>query len=128
MPKVYVNYMPQKDGRVKLFEGVVFVDMPIAVAEYGKEYYSPIVVQGTLYEEEEFVAMMKKQEETSKLKEGQKSFKLKVLKNNKVREAKEDEIQKGDFIEQILPTDTDLSKLEYMNGEILLVNDEEDSK
>ena len=128
MPKIYINYMPQRNGHVKLFEGVVFVDMPIAVAEYGKQYFSPIVVQGILYEEDEFVAMMKKREEASKLKEGEKSFKLKVLKNNKVREAKEDEIQKGDFIEQVLPADTDLSKLEYMNGDILLVQDEEDSK
>lgn len=136
MPKIYVNYLIKKDGTIKLFNGendVVFVDMPIAVADFGVEYEKPVFYQGNMViEEAELLKSIeeeqkKKQEENKKV--SCKKFKLVVdEETGKVRNATYAEIKNKKFKEVELGSDTDVDKLVYVDGEFLLMEEKEGEK
>ena len=111
MPKILLNYKRLKDGSYKIYydQQYVFADMPVCMADMDIEYEEPIVVnikgQYLVVEKSEY-------EKVHKL------FRFKIVDGDKVVEDK-------DGFEMYLPKDTDISKLRYINNQIVLIQEEE---
>lgn len=123
MPKILVNYRIKSDNTLDLKNyGVVFADMPIAIAEYDFEYREPVLANAGLeypvvIEKEELMKQLK-----AKSKPELKKFKFKVNDDGTVKET----TGKADVVIE-LPKDTDVSKLRYTNNQIVLLEEEGDS-
>lgn len=110
MPKIYVNYIynKKKDTYKLCPTDVVYVDAPTAVMEKNEEYDEVLVVPvkgvPTVVDKETFL-------------EFHKAFYLSANGENIV----EDE-EHG--IKMYLPKDTDISKLRYINNQIVLLDGE----
>jgi len=111
MPKIYVNFKHnKKDDSYKILNyGHVFVDMPIAVMDLDVDIEEPLVVPIrnvlTVVEKSEYLKVHKK-------------FLLKFDNNGKVYES-------PDGYPVYLPKDTDVSKLQYIDGQLVMVDDSE---
>lgn len=119
MPKILVNYRIQSDNTLALKNyGVVFADMPIAIAEYDFEYREPVLANAGLkypivIEKEELMNQLK-----AKPKPELKKFKFKINEDTTVKET----TGKADVTIE-LPKDTDVSKLRYINNQIVLMEE-----
>lgn len=115
MPKILVNYKyNKKTDTYSLLEGdVVFADMPVAVMDMGAEYESILVVPmnnvNTIVDKEEYL-------------KHNKLFKLSVTDS----EGTVAEDPNGTPI--YLPKETDISKLKFINGQLVLVDEEENKE
>lgn len=111
MPQILVNYKYNKknDTYSLLNNNVVYADMPIAVMELGVEYNDILIVpinkKATVVEKEEYLSKNEK-------------FLLIANEDGSVEEHEE-----GTAI--WLPKDTDISKLRIINGQIVLIEMEE---
>ena len=96
----------------------VFANLPIAFIPYGEQYIDPIMYQvngqgiGMLIEREQLREALKK----SKL------FFFKLGENQELIECKKEE----SITHARLPHDVDLTKLAYMNGQVLMVEPEKE--
>lgn len=118
MVKIFVNYRFKK-GKVEIANyGCVFVEQPIAIAELDREYDDPIIVESNNFKY--IVERAEYEQEYSKAKANLTKFKLVVDNNGTVRNAKESE-QPTLVID--LPKDTDLSKLHYEGGKLIMFDE-----
>ena len=125
MLNIFVNYtINKKTNKVKLLTNeVVFVDMPIAIAEYQREYENPIIVtvekRNYVMEKEEYDELVKKRQE------GLKEFQLIIEKDTgAVREANEtDDVSK--IVKVKLPIDTDFTEIFFRDGNFVKLEKEE---
>jgi hypothetical protein len=112
MPKILVNYTynKKKDTYSLIDNGVVFVDMPIAVMELGAQYDEILIVpinqQNTVVDKEEYLNANKR-------------FKLAVDEEGNVKED-----DNGAFV--WLPKNTDVSKLKVINNQLILVEESDE--
>ena len=118
-----MNYTINKTNKVKLLtDEVVFVDMPIAIAEYQREYENPIIVtvekRNYVMEKEEYDELIKKRQE------GLKEFQLIIEKDTgAVREANEtDDVSK--IVKVKLPIDTDFTEIFFRDGNFVKLEKE----
>lgn len=115
MPKILVNYKyNKKTDTYSLLEGeVVFADMPVAVMDMGAEYESVLIVPmnnvNTVVDKEEYL-------------KHNKLFKLSVADS----EGTVVEDPNGAAI--YLPIETDISKLKFINGQLVMVDEEENKE
>lgn len=111
MARILVNYIYDKaKDKFEIQKGCfVFADMKVAVYETEEEIYEPLVVPirnvMTVVDRERYEKVNKK-------------FKLVADNNGNVCENE-------DGVEVWLPKDTDLKKLKYINGQLVLAQDEE---
>lgn len=111
MPKILVNYKYNKktDTYTLIEDDVVFADMPVAIMEMGTDYDDILVVpingQNTVVDKDEYLAIHK-------------NFKLSVNEDGTVRED-----VTGTPV--WLPKDTDITKLRFINGQLVLVSEED---
>ena len=125
MLNIFVNYtINKKTNKVNLLTNeVVFVDMPIAIAEYQREYENPIIVtvekRNYVMEKEEYDELVKKRQE------GLKEFQLIIEKDTgAVREANEtDDVSK--IVKVKLPIDTDFTEIFFRDGNFVKLEKEE---
>lgn len=109
MPKIYVNYSyNKKTDTYKVFkEEFVYADEPTAVMDKNAEYDEVLVVPikgvPTVVDKTEYL-------------EYHKAFYLRVEGENIVEDA-----EKGSKI--YLPKDTDISKLKFINNQIVMVSE-----
>lgn len=114
MPKILVNYIYNKktDKYSLLDNDVVFADMPIAVMEMGVEYDEVLIVpvnnQATVVEKEEYL-------------QKNRQFKLVVNEDGSIVEN-----ENGTPI--YLPKDTDVSKLRFINGQLVLIDENKEKE
>lgn len=126
MPKILVNYKMNKNKTYTILEGVVFADMPVAMAEYMVDYDEPVVVNVTqggvpeIMEKSVFEQKLKELEP----KEHERVFYLDIDATGKIHEVSEDKAK----LRRNLPKDTDVSKLYWMDNQIVMLNDEEGDK
>jgi hypothetical protein len=123
---ILVNYtINKKTGAVKILNNqVVFIDMPVAIAEYEKEYEEPIVVtidnRSYIVEKQEYEDLIKRQNDL-------KDFKLVIeSETGAVREATAEELENGSVktIDIKLPKDTDLKEVFYKDGSFIKLDKE----
>lgn len=111
MPKIIVNYKydKKKDEYKVLNYDVIFADMPIAVMEMGSEYEEILVVPirnvATIVDKKDYLSKNK-------------LFRLKVKEQNVFEDA--------NGIPIYLPKDTDVTKLKYINNQIVLCENKEE--
>jgi hypothetical protein len=111
MPKILVNYTYNKKNNTYslLDNNVVFADMPVAIMDMGVEYDEILVIpinnQNTVVDKVEYLKINKQ-------------FKLIA---NEDRSVKED--VNGTPI--WLPKDTDITKLRVINGQLVLVSEDD---
>lgn len=125
MLNIFVNYtINKKTNKVNVLTNeVVFVDMPIAIAEYQREYENPIIVtvekRNYVMEKEEYDELVKKRQE------GLKEFQLIIEKDTgAVREANEtDDVSK--IVKVKLPIDTDFTEIFFRDGNFVKLEKEE---
>jgi hypothetical protein len=118
MPKILVNYRIKKDNTLELKDyNCVFADMPMAIAEYDYHYDQPVLVNAG----QKFPLVVEKEEllKQLKVKENLKQFKFKVNPDQTVTETEE-----NPDVTVELPKDTDVSKLRYINKQIVLFDEE----
>ena len=114
MTKILVNYVYNKnnDTYSLVNSDFVFVDLPIAVMDINADYKSILVVpingQNTVVDKDEYLSKNK-------------LFKLVADKDGNIRED-----QNG--VPTYLPKDTDLTKLMYINGQLVLVEDKKEGE
>ena len=124
MLNIFVNYtINKKTNKVKvLTDEVVYVDMPIAIAEYQREYENPIIVT---VEKRNYVMEKEEYDELVKRQEGLKEFQLIVEKDTgAVREANEtDDVSK--IVKVKLPIDTDFTEIFFRDGNFVKLEKEE---
>lgn len=114
MPKILVNYKYNKktDTYTVLDNSVVYADMPVAIMDMHVDYEEILVVpinnQNTVVDKNEYL-------------QKHKLFKLKLNEDGSVLED-----AKGTPI--WLPKDTDISKLKYLNGQLVLVSEENEGE
>lgn len=124
MLNIFVNYtINKKTNKVKLLtDEVVYVDMPIAIAEYQREYENPIIVT---VEKRNYVMEKEEYDELVKRQEGLKEFQLIVEKDTgAVREANEtDDVSK--IVKVKLPIDTDFTEIFFRDGNFVKLEKEE---
>lgn len=114
MPKILVNYKHnKKTDTYSLYDNdVVFADLPIAVMDMSAEYDDILVVPinkvMTVVDKEEYLKVHKQ-------------FKLVADENGIIRED-----QNGVSI--YLPKDTDITKLRFLNGQLVLVSEDEEGE
>lgn len=114
MPKILVNFKyNKKTDTYSLVEGdVVFADMPIAIMDMGAEYDSILVVpmnnQNTVVDKEEYLKVNK-------------LFKLAVDQEGNVSED-------PNGVPIYLPKETDISKLKFINGQLVMEEEKEENK
>lgn len=122
--KILVNFKQLKKGIEEfpfveiLDKGDVFIDLPIAVAEFGKDYERPVLYgqyKGipTIHEAEDVVEILKQ-------------LKVFHFKNDNGRLIEVDENEAD--ISARLPIDTDISQLAFQDGQIYLVKNIEEGK
>lgn len=85
MPKILVNFEFNFNGKVKILNNEkCFPDMPIAIADYGRDYKEPVLIKSQTYsfpeiidadeiitdEKEENVESIEKTEKSSKKEKG----------------------------------------------------------
>jgi hypothetical protein len=106
MSKILVNYNynKSKDKYTLLDSGVVFADLPVAVLESEQEIIEPLIVpiKGTMtvVEKEPYTTIHKK-------------FKLALDNKGNV-------VESENGMEIWLPRKTDISKLAYINGQLVM--------
>jgi hypothetical protein len=111
MPKILVNYIyNKKTNKYALMDtGYVFADMPIAVmeieAEYGEIMVVPLDGKNTVVDKQAFLSVHKQ-------------FRLVAKEDGSVEEH-----EQGTPI--WLPKDTDVTRLRYLNGKIVMIEFEE---
>lgn len=111
MSKILINYNynKAKDQYILLDSGVVFADLPVAVMDSEVIIKEPLIVPingtNTVVEKAAYTSVNKK-------------FRLALDKDGKVVESPEGS-------EIWLPKDTDVSRLEYVNGQLLLREEQE---
>jgi hypothetical protein len=118
MPKILINYKITNDNTLEIKNyGVVFYDMPIAIADYDYDYEEPVLANAGL----NYPIVLEKAELLKQLKGKQelKKFKFKVNEDTTVKET----TGKADVTVE-LPKDTDISKLRYINNQIVLLDEE----
>jgi hypothetical protein len=122
MPKILLNFkVSKKTGQITLkYDEPVFADLPICVADYDVEYTTPVVVNipnqiPVVMEKEHYDALVNK----ATLKEHEKLFVFKLNDDGTLVEDPE-----GD-IKRVLPKDTDISKLKFVNGEVVWLDEKE---
>lgn len=118
MPKILINYKIKRDNTLEIKNyGAIFSDMPIAIADYDYDYEDPVLANAGL----NYPIVMEKAELLKQLKGKQelKKFKFKVNEDTTVKET----TGKADVTVE-LPKDTDISKLRYMNEQIVLLDEE----
>lgn len=124
MLNIFVNYtINKKTNKVNvLTDDVVFVDMPIAIAEYQREYENPIIVT---VEKRNYVMEKEEYDELIKRQKGLKEFQLIVEKNTgAVREANEtDDVSK--IVKVKLPIDTNFTEIFFRDGNFVKLEKEE---
>lgn len=124
MLNIFVNYtINKKTNKVKvLTDEVVFVDMPIAIAEYQREYENPIIVT---VEKRNYVMEKEEYDELIKRQEGLKEFQLIIEKDTgAVREANEtDDVSK--IVKMKLPIDTNFTEIFFRDGNFVKLEKEE---
>lgn len=124
MLNIFVNYtINKKTNKVKLLtDEVVYVDMPIAIAEYQREYENPIIVT---VEKRNYVMEKEEYDELIKRQKGLKEFQLIVEKDTgAVREANEtDDVSK--IVKVKLPIDTDFTEIFFRDGNFVKLEKEE---
>lgn len=124
MLNIFVNYtINKKTNKVKLLtDEVVYVDMPIAIAEYQREYENPIIVT---VEKRNYVMEKEEYDELIKRQEGLKEFQLIIEKDTgAVREAnKTDDVSK--IVKVKLPIDTDFTEIFFRDGNFVKLEKEE---
>lgn len=114
MTKILVNYAYNKknDTYSLVNSDFVFVDLPIAVMDINANYKSILVVpingQNTVVDKDEYLSKNK-------------LFKLAVDETGKV-------IENQNGVPTYLPKDTDLEKLMYINGQLVLVEDKKEGE
>ena len=114
MTKILVNYVYNKNNDIYSLvnSDFVFVDLPIAVMDINASYRSILVVpingQNTVVDKDEYLSKNK-------------LFKLVADKDGNIRED-----QNG--VPTYLPKDTDLTKLMYINGQLVLVEDKKEGE
>lgn len=112
MPKILVNYKyNKKNDTYSILEGeVVFADMPVAVMDMGAEYESILVVPmdnvNTVVDKEEYLKVNK-------------LFKLSVA------DSEGTVVEDPNGAPIYLPKETDISKLKFINGQLVFVDEEE---
>lgn len=113
MPKILVNVKYNKknsEWSVLPYERGVFADMPIALMDMDAEYDSIIVVPinkvNHVFDKEEFLSKNK--------------FFSFVIEGENVREAEKDEEV---HLAMWLPIDTDISKLRYIQNQLVMVEE-----
>lgn len=109
MPAILTNYKQKdEDTFILIDDGCVYPDLPIAIKEKHKDYKDILVVpirgNMTVVEKEDYLATNKK-------------FKLKVTEDGKIVEASDGQIV-------YLPKDTDISKAEIVNGQLVFRQEE----
>lgn len=110
MSKILVNYNynKSKDKYTLLDSGVVFADLPVAVLESEQEIVEPLIVPiknvMTVVEKEPYIAIHKK-------------FKLALDDKGNV-------VENENGMEVWLPRKTDVSKLAYINGQLVMREEE----
>lgn len=110
MPKILVNYKYNKktDTYTLLNNDIVYADMPVAVMDLKDEFDEILVVpingKNTVVDKEEYLKVHKQ-------------FKLKAIEDGVVIED-----QNGTPV--WLPKDTDITKLRFINGRLVLVSEE----
>lgn len=123
MLNIFVNYtINKKTNKIKLLtDEVVFVDMPIAIAEYQREYENPIIVT---VEKRNYVMEKEEYDELIKRQEGLKEFQLIIEKDTgAVREANEtDDVSK--IVKVKLPIDTDFTEIFFRDGNFVKLEKE----
>lgn len=123
MLNIFVNYtINKKTNKIKLLtDKVVFVDMPIAIAEYQREYENPIIVT---VEKRNYVMEKEEYDELIKRQEGLKEFQLIIEKDTgAVREANEtDDVSK--IVKVKLPIDTDFTEIFFRDGNFVKLEKE----
>lgn len=124
MLNIFVNYtINKKTNKVNvLTDDVVFVDMPIAIAEYQREYENPIIVT---VEKRNYVMEKEEYDELIKRQKGLKEFQLIVEKDTgAVREANEtDDVSK--IVKVKLPIDTNFTEIFFRDGNFVKLEKEE---
>ena len=124
MLNIFVNYtINKKTNKVKLLtDEVVYVDMPIAIAEYQREYENPIIVT---VEKRNYVMEKEEYDELITRQKGLKEFQLIVEKDTgAVREANEtDDVSK--IVKVKLPIDTDFTEIFFRDGNFVKLEKEE---
>lgn len=114
MPKILVNYKhnPKTDKYTLLQNDVIFADLPIAVMDMAAEYEDILVVPikkvNTVVDKEEYLKVNK-------------LFKLLADENGVIKED-------PNGVPVYLPKDTDVSKLRIVNGQLALMEEEEENK
>ena len=110
MPKIIVNYIT-KDDKTKIHKSPVWADLPIAICNLYDEFKDPLIVPTggipLIVEKEEYLKTRRK-------------FFLDVNEDGTVKEVDE---QAARFV-FYYPKDTDVSKLRYVNGNIIRINEE----
>lgn len=123
MLNIFVNYtINKKTNKVNVLTNeVVFVDMPIAIAEYQREYENPIIVT---VEKRNYVMEKEEYDELIKRQEGLKEFQLIIEKDTgAVREANEtDDVSK--IVKVKLPIDTDFTEIFFRDGNFVKLEKE----
>lgn len=122
MPKILLNFkVSKKTGQITLkYDEPVFADLPICVADYDVEYTAPVIVNipdqiPIVMEKEHYNALVT----NASLKEHEKMFVFKLNDDGTLVEDPE-----GD-IKRVLPKDTDISKLKFVNGEVVWLDEKE---
>lgn len=124
MLNIFINYIiNKKTNSVKLLpKEVVFVDMPIAIAEYQREYENPIIVT---IEKRTYVMEKDEYDELMKRRDNLKEYHLVVEKGTgAVREANNDD-DESKIIKLNLPKDTDFSEIFFKDGNFIKIEKEE---
>lgn len=123
MLNIFVNYtINKKTNKVNVLTNeVVFVDMPIAIAEYQREYENPIIVT---VEKRNYVMEKEEYDELIKRQEGLKEFQLIIEKDTgAVREANEtDDV--SNIVKVKLPIDTDFTEIFFRDGNFVKLEKE----
>lgn len=114
MPKILVNYKhnAKTDKYTLLQNDVVFADLPIAVMEMAAEYDDILVVPinkvNTVVDKEEYLKVNK-------------LFKLSVDPDGTIKED-------PNGVAVYLPKDTNVSKLKIVNGQLALIEEDENTE
>lgn len=131
MPKVLLNYKIDKKTKkiILKYDDVVFVDSPICVADYDTEYEDPVLAPvpnsfPIAMERDEFTKLLEKQQQEFEKrkaemeKNNEKIFRFKINPDNTLTEVGDNE---PCDIEKILPKDTKVEELNYLNGDVVRV-------
>ena len=114
MTNILVNYIYNKntDTFVLLNNKYVFADMPFAVMDISKSYNEVLVVpinnKNTVVDKQEYLKTNKQ-------------FRFLIGENGEI-------IEHEDGIVVYLPIDTDVSKLRYINNQLMLIDYDEESE